>query len=93
MMKYRLSIWSRFCATSRRRSSPTSCKVFFKNQLPYKSVNLAFAITNIKNELTNLCGNCILQVLRDIPTQIESNFVRFHHLGGNFYQSLFTLGP
>jgi len=31
-------------------------------------------------------------VLRNVPTQVESNFVKFHELGGNFYQSIFTLG-
>lgn len=31
-------------------------------------------------------------VLRDIPTEIESNFVRFHDVGAHFYQSLFTQG-
>jgi len=32
-------------------------KSFFKSQLPYKSVNLSFIITNINNKLTDLCGN------------------------------------
>ena len=27
------------------------------SQLPHKSANLSFTITNIKNNLTNLCGN------------------------------------
>ena len=29
----------------------------FKCQFPHKSVNLSFIITNIKNKLTDLCGN------------------------------------
>ena len=36
-------------------------KSFFISQLSHKSVNLSFPITNIKNELTNLCGNCHVQ--------------------------------
>ena len=31
--------------------------LFFKSQLPHKSVNLAFIITDMKNELTDLCGS------------------------------------
>ena len=32
-------------------------KSLCKSQFPQKSVNLFFIITNIKNKLTNLCGN------------------------------------
>ena len=35
--------------------------LFFKRQFSHKSVNLSFVITNINNELTDLCGNCLLQ--------------------------------
>jgi len=30
---------------------------FCRSQLPHKSVNLSFTITNINNKLTDLCGN------------------------------------
>ena len=36
-------------------------KSFCKSQLPHKSANLSFTITNIKNKLTDLCGNRLLQ--------------------------------
>ena len=32
-------------------------KSFCRSQFPHKSVNLSFIITNIKNKLTDLCGN------------------------------------
>ena len=32
-------------------------KSFCRSQLPYKSVNSSFIITNMKKRLTNLCGN------------------------------------
>ena len=32
-------------------------KSFCRSQFPHKSVHLSFTITNIKNELTNLCRN------------------------------------
>ena len=32
-------------------------KSFCRSQLPDISVNLSFTITNMKNKLTNLCGN------------------------------------
>ena len=32
-----------------------------ESQLPHKIVDLSFTITNIKNKLTNLCGNGLLQ--------------------------------
>ena len=35
-------------------------KSFCKSQSSHKSVNLSFIVTNIKNELTNLCGNRLL---------------------------------
>ena len=42
-----------------------SHKVFFKalcrSQLPPKSNNLSFSVTNVKSKLTNLCGNRLLQ--------------------------------
>jgi len=36
-------------------------KSFCKSQLPHKSVNVSFIITDIKNKLTDLCGNGLLQ--------------------------------
>ena len=33
------------------------CNVVFSSQLLHKSVSLSFIITNVKNKLTNLCGN------------------------------------
>ena len=42
-----------------------SKKVFMKSicksQFPQKNVNLSFSITKIKNQLTDLCGNRLLQ--------------------------------
>ena len=32
-------------------------KSFFRSQIPHKSVNVSFTITDIKNKLTDLCGN------------------------------------
>ena len=32
-------------------------KSFCKSQLPHKYVNVSFTLTNIKNKLTDLCGN------------------------------------
>ena len=32
-------------------------KSFGKSQFPHKSVNLSSVINNIKNKLTDLCGN------------------------------------
>ena len=32
-------------------------KSLCRSQLPHKSVNLSFTITNIKDKLTDLCGN------------------------------------
>ena len=51
---------------SRCLPSPTDPKMllfksFCTSQFPHKSANLAFMITNIKNKLTNLCGNRLLQ--------------------------------
>jgi len=36
-------------------------KSFCKSQVPHKSVNLSFIITNVKNKLTDLCGNGLLK--------------------------------
>jgi len=36
-------------------------KSFCKSQFPQTSVNLSFDITNLKNKVTNLCGNQLLQ--------------------------------
>jgi len=36
-------------------------KSFCESQFPHKSVNVSFIITDIKNELTDLCGNSLLQ--------------------------------
>ena len=36
-------------------------KSFCRGELPYKFVNVSFLITDIKNKLTDLCGNCLLQ--------------------------------
>ena len=45
-------------------SSDISQKVFTKllskSQSPHKSVNFSFIITNIKDKLTDLCGNSLL---------------------------------
>ena len=38
-------------------SLKVSSKSFCRSQPPPKYVNLFFSITNIKNKLTNLCGN------------------------------------
>ena len=47
-------------ARKTHQSGFLSHKVFSKSicrsQLPYEFVNLSFTITNIKNELTDLCG-------------------------------------
>ena len=32
-------------------------KTFYKCQVPHKSVNVSFIFTDVKNELTDLCGN------------------------------------
>ena len=34
---------------------------FCNTQFPHKSVNVSVIITNIKNKLTNVCGNRLLQ--------------------------------
>jgi len=36
-------------------------KTFSKSQFPHKSDNLSFVITNLKNTMTDLCGNCLFQ--------------------------------
>ena len=36
-------------------------KSFCKSRFPHKSVNLSAIITNIKNELSDVCGNELLQ--------------------------------
>ena len=36
-------------------------KLFRKVQFPHQSVNLSFTFTNIKNKLTDLCGDPLLQ--------------------------------
>ena len=36
-------------------------KSFYKSQFPHKSVNLSLLFTNMKNKLTDLCGNRLLQ--------------------------------
>ena len=51
-----------------------SHKVFFKSfckiQIPHKSVNLSFAVDNMKNKLTDLCGN------RRVEIDVKHNIVR-----------------
>ena len=43
---------------SRPPTTPTCFKKSFcRIQLPHKSVNVSFTITNIENKLTDLCGN------------------------------------
>ena len=38
--------------------SPKVCiKLFCKTRFPHKSVKLSFIVTDIKNKLTDLCGN------------------------------------
>jgi len=50
---------SRAASSSTRHSYLTQVflKSFCRSQLPHKSVNLSFTITNIKNKLTDLCWN------------------------------------
>ena len=45
----------------RVQGSGSFCKSFCKSQFPHKSVNLSFIITNIKSQLTDVCGNELLQ--------------------------------
>ena len=49
--------------TTRTLSHDISHKVFLRSfrrsQLPHKSVNLFFTITNVKYKLTDLCGNSL----------------------------------
>jgi len=42
-------------------SHKVSLKSFYRSQLPPKAVNLPFAITYIKNKLTDLCGNWLFK--------------------------------
>ena len=42
-------------------SQKVSIKSFCESQSPHKSVNLFFTLVIIKNKLTNLCGNWLLQ--------------------------------
>jgi len=37
-------------------------KSFRRTQVPHKSVNLSFSVTNTENKLTDLCGNRLLQI-------------------------------
>ena len=46
---------------SRRDPNLVSGLEFKRSQFLHKSVNLSFIITNIKNKLTDLCGNWLLQ--------------------------------
>ena len=46
---------------SRLISQKVFIKSFCKSQLPQKSVNLSFITTNIKNKLTDSCGNRLFQ--------------------------------
>ena len=46
---------------------------FCRSQLPPKIVNLSFTMTNMKNELTDLCGNQLLH--DDCKTLCEINAV------------------
>ena len=36
-------------------------KTFCRSQLPYKSVNLSVTIIDTQNNLTDLCGNLLMQ--------------------------------
>ena len=36
-------------------------KSFCKSQFPHKSVNLFFIVTDMKNKLTDFCGNWLVQ--------------------------------
>ena len=36
-------------------------KSFFRTQFPYKYVYVSFIVTNIKNKLTDVCGNGLFQ--------------------------------
>jgi alpha-tubulin suppressor-like RCC1 family protein len=54
----------------------------------YKAVNRMYTFGN--NDEGQLGQGDLL--LRDLPTQLVTNFVKFHELGGNFYQSIFTQG-
>ena len=54
-------------------------KPFRRSQLPHKSVNLSFTITRIKNKLTEICGNWLLQndvknTLCEIKSPVEAVF-------------------
>ena len=54
----------------------------------YYQVNRLYTFGN--NDEGQLGHGDIL--LRDKPEQVITNFVKFHELGGNFYQSIFTQG-
>ena len=45
------------CAGGQAYLTQSVFKVVCRSQLPHKSVNLSFTITNIKNKSTDLCGN------------------------------------
>ena len=67
---------SGFRVYGRRRifiSQKVFTKSFCKSQFPHKFVNLSITITDIKNKLTSLCGN---QLLQDdvINTLFETSF-------------------
>ena len=56
-------------------------KSFCSSQLPHKSVNSSFTITHIENNLTDLCGNWLLQndlknTLCGIYRDIHARFVK-----------------
>jgi len=64
-MRVEGGIWSVPSLNGARGDALISQKVFiksfFKSQFPHKSVKLSFIITNMKNKLTNLRGNRLLQ--------------------------------
>ena len=56
------------------RLTQSVSKSFCISQIPHNSVNLSFAITSIKNWLTELCGNCLLQnEFKDTLSEIRLN--------------------
>ena len=45
------------CGALAKLTALFDIKAFCKSHLPHKSVDLSFIIANVKNELTDLCGN------------------------------------
>ena len=61
---------------------------FSKSQFPHKRVNLSFIITDMNNQLTDLCGNWLLQ--NDFENTLsEIRVPRAHHPGGQRGNTVF----